>query len=360
MMQPSIVFQGHTVTASEFEARWRRSATVLHRAGVRSGDVVALLMHNSPLALELTVAVRHLGAQWCPINWHFKADEVAYILAQSAARVLVADAPLWAKLGGLATGGTQVWATQGSVPGVPAWEAARDQVDAYTGPAAPPCGAMFFTSGTTGRPKGIVREASTPQQGQAMVELRRVAYGATPGMCALVSAPLYHSAPNSYALGVAQDDGTLFIEPRLDAERTLALIAEHRLTHAYLVPTMYVRMLALPAAVRARYDVSSMRFVASTGSPCAPEVKRAMIDWWGPVIHESYGASELGYMTLASSQQSLRKPGTAGLPLLPFTRSPAVPQWALRPTPVLSGAAGSWRARPFGCRWPRTPTGQSR
>ena len=142
--------------------------------------------------------------------------------------------------------------------------------------------------------------------------LRRLAYGIEPGMRALVNAPMYHSAPNGYALGIAMEGGTLFIEERFDAERTLQLIEQHRLTHAYLVPTMYVRMLALPAETRAKYDLSSMRMVASTGSPCPPEVKRAMIDWWGPVINECYGSSELGYMTLLTSEQALRKPGSAG------------------------------------------------
>jgi long-chain acyl-CoA synthetase len=315
MMRPTVVFDEATISADEFELRWRRSASLLERCGVRDGDVVALLLHNSPLVLELTIAARHLGAQWCPVNWHFKADEVAYILDQSGARVVVAEASLLAALAGMPTSGAALWAAGGSPAGVPSWEAERDGMAPFVGEAAPARGAMFFTSGTTGRPKGIVREASTAAQAQAMVQLRRVAYGAVPGMRALVSAPLYHSAPNSYMLGVAQDDGTLFVEPRFDAERTLWLIDRHRLTHAYLVPTMYVRMLALPAAVRARCDLSSMRFVASTGSPCAPEVKRAMIDWWGPVIHESYGASELGYMTLATPEQALRKPGTAGLPL---------------------------------------------
>jgi long-chain acyl-CoA synthetase len=107
----------------------------------------------------------------------------------------------------------------------------------------------------------------------------------------------------------------LFIEERFDAERTLQLIEAQRLTHAYLVPTMYVRLLALPDSVKRRYDLGSMRFVASTGSPCAPDIKRAMIDWWGPVIHEAYGASELGYMTRLDSVEALRKPGSAGRPL---------------------------------------------
>lgn len=314
-MRPTLIFQGDTVPPLEFEQRVLRSATALRAAGVGDGDVVALLMHNSPLALELMLAVRHLGAQWCPVNWHFKTDEVQYILANSGAKVLIADATLLAALPGLEPGAARVWSARGSVIGVPAWEGERDAAAPLGGPPAAPRGAMFYTSGTTGRPKGIVRAAMTPAQQQASIAMRRMAYGAQPGMRGLLSAPWYHSAPNSYALGLMQEDATLVVEERFDAERTLQLIDEHRLTHAYLVPTMYVRLLALPADVRARHALGSMRFVSSTGSPCPPHVKRAMIEWWGPVIHECYGASELGYMTLLTPEQALRKPGSAGLPL---------------------------------------------
>lgn len=304
-MQPTIVFHGATTPGAEFESRWRRSAAALAQAGIGNGDVVALMMRNSPEALELIVAARHLGAQWCPVNWHFKTDEVQYILANSGARLFIADAPLLAGLHGLQAGEVPVFDTA-------AWCARREGLAPLTAPPAPPRGAMFSTSGTTGRPKGILRHPATPEQAQASLALRGLAYGIEPGMRALLNAPMYHSAPNSYALGVAQVDGTLYLDERFDAERTLQLIHEHRITHAYLVPTMYVRMLALPAAVRARYDLSSMRMVASTGSPCPPDVKRAMIEWWGPVINECYGSSELGYMTLLTSEQALRKPGSAG------------------------------------------------
>ncbi len=313
-MRPTIVFERETLAPDDFEQRCQRSVGALHAAGVGDGDVVALMMRNSPEALELLVAVRQLGAMWCPVNWHFKTDEVQYILGDCAAGVLIADDSLLAGLTGLDTGHVRVWATHGATA-APSWEALRNATPPTTTAAAAPRGAMFYTSGTTGRPKGIVRAASTPEQLARALEVRRLSYGFEPGMRALVNAPMYHSAPNSYALGAAQDGGTLFLEQRFDAERTLQLIHQHRITHAYLVPTMYVRMLALPAAVRASYDLRSMRFVASTGSPCPPQVKRAMIDWWGPVITECYGSSELGYMTLLTSEQALRKPGSAGLAL---------------------------------------------
>jgi long-chain acyl-CoA synthetase len=312
------------------------------------------MLHNGPLALEVMLAARWIGAQWCPINWHFKTDETAYILSDSGAKVFVCDAALLDGLDGLALEAIRTFVSVGdasagtaggvrspamnvpqaaaptgaranaALPGgkalprsaaLPSWELLRDATPPIDTPACAARGAMFYTSGTTGRPKGIRRAAASAEQAARGLDVLRLVLGFEPGMRALVSAPMYHSAPNSYAIGAAQMNAHLFIEERFDAQRTLQLIEQHRLTHAYLVPTMYVRLLALPEAVRRRHDLSSMRFVASTGSPCAPEVKRAMIQWWGPVIHEAYGASELGYMTLLDSHDALRKPGSAGKPL---------------------------------------------
>ena len=311
-MKPTLEFRGQRIEAEVFFAHYQRAAATLLAAGVGPGDVVALMMRNGPEVLAATLATRWIGAQWCPVNWHYKTDEVQYILQDSGAKVFIADAELLQGLGGLEPGPVQVLSTA-------AWLAKCEATVAAEVPAAAPRGAMFYTSGTTGRPKGIRRAASTPEQLALALEVQRQVLGLEPGMRALVSAPMYHSAPNSYAIGVAQHSGQLFIEERFDAERTLQLIEQHRITHAYLVPTMYVRMLKLPEAVRKRHDLSSMRFVASTGSPCAPDVKRDMIDWWGPVIYEAYGASELGYMTRLDSHEALRKPGSAGRPLAGVT-----------------------------------------
>jgi long-chain acyl-CoA synthetase len=178
---------------------------------------------------------------------------------------------------------------------------------------------MPYTSGTTGRPKGVRRLAPHPEDAVRSARLLadnvRLVYGIEPGKRALLSAPLYHSAPNMYAMQAVLQGATLFLESRFDAERTLAVIEQHRITRAYLVPTMFSRMLKLPEAVRRGYDLSSIEFVMTMGSPCAPAVKQAMIDWWGPVIHESYAASELGLVTFISAGESLRKPGSAGKPI---------------------------------------------
>ena len=316
MTSPTIHYQGRRIAPEVFEQGVLRAASALRQAGIGEGDVVALMLHNSPTTLELMLAARWIGAQWCPINWHFKTDEVAYILVDSGARVFVAGADLLAGLSGLSLSGVQTWivpaAGLDSASELPTWPAFRDACAPLADDACAPRGAMFYTSGTTGRPKGIRRAPATPEQAARGLEVMRHVLGFESGMRALLSAPMYHSAPNSYAVGAALEGAELFIEERFDAERTLALIEQHRLTHAYLVPTMYVRLLRMPQAVRQRYDLSSMRFVASTGSPCPPDVKRAMINWWGPVIHEAYGSSELGYMTRLSSEEALRKPGSAG------------------------------------------------
>ena len=140
----------------------------------------------------------------------------------------------------------------------------------------------------------------------------RIALGIEQGMRALVSAPLYHAAPSSYVMQAALNDAHLWIEPRFDAQETLRVIEARGISHAYLVPTMFRRLLQLPAEVRNAYDLRSLRYIACTGAPCPAETKQRMIEWWGPVIHESYAASELGYVTHIDSADALRKPGSAG------------------------------------------------
>ncbi len=318
-----VIFKQQRLSHGQFCRRVEGAAKALRRLGLGDGDVLALMLRNGPEALELMLAARAIGAYWCPINWHYKREELRHILDDSGARLLVIDAELWRDRAGAAPPGLAVVladpdAAAGDDPTMSVWASLRDTAPAGDQPLplpAVPRSAMFYTSGTTGRPKGIRRQPATPEQAAHAAERLRLVIGCEPGMRALVSAPLYHSAPNSFALAVAQHDGTLVIEERFDAEATLQLIEQHAITHAYLVPTMYVRLLALPPEVRQRHDLRSLRFVSSTGSPCAPAVKRAMIEWWGPVIHEAYGSSELSYMTLLTSEQALRKPGSAGLPL---------------------------------------------
>src|SRR6185503_10699402 len=302
-MTAALLFAGERVEPGELERRVACGAKALEDAGVREDDVVALMLHNGPAYVEAMLACRMLGAYYCPINWHYKADEAGFILRDSGARVLVIDAGLRPQI---AEGIPSGLATLSN------WKDLREASRPWKGAPRMPRGNVPYTSGTTGRPKGVLRQVATEEQRALAAALYRDALGIAPGMRALVPAPLYHSAPNSYAVQVALAGELLAIEPRFDALRTLELIESLRLTHAYLVPTMYVRMLRLAPEARKRHDLSSLRFVASTGSPCAPDVKRAMIEWLGPVIHETYAASELGYITAIGSQEGLDRPGTVG------------------------------------------------
>jgi len=304
-MTAQIVFHETAIAPAAMEEAVLRGASGLERLGVRQGDVVCILLHNSPAFLEVKLATRLLGAYWCPINWHYKAEEAGWIPRDSGASVLITDPALRSQ------------AAAGIPPGlavVADWSGLVGREAPWKGEARTPGSLMPYTSGTTGRAKGVRRLPQTPEQVARLQLGFAQVLGIQPGMRALHPAPLYHSAPSGYAVQAALHGELLVLEERFDAERALALIERHRLTHAYLVPTMYVRLLRLPESAREKYDLSSIRFVASTGSPCPAEVKRAMIDWWGPVFNEAYAASELGYVTSISSEEALRKPGSAGRP----------------------------------------------
>jgi long-chain acyl-CoA synthetase len=278
-MTATLLFNHQEVSAAELERRAGRAAGGFDRLGIAEGDVVALMLRNEPAYFEAMLACRQLGAYYCPINWHFKAGEAGFILRDSGAKALAADAELLSQIeSGLPA----------KLPTIVEWAEWRDAQAPWSGAPRNPRGNMPYTSGTTGQPKGVRRAPATEKQRALAMDLYRTILGLEPGMRALLSAPLYHSAPNLYGMQALLAGELLVLEPRFDAEATLASIERYRLTNLYLVPTMYVRLLKLAPEVRRRYDISSVRFISSTGSPCAPEVKHAMIDWFGPVITETY------------------------------------------------------------------------
>jgi long-chain acyl-CoA synthetase len=193
------------------------------------------------------------------------------------------------------------------------WDLWRDTHAAFS---EPPVGSapMFYTSGTTGLPKGVRRKLTQPEQLAASARVGTIAYGIKPNddQIVLMNGPMYHSAPNSYGMLAFRHGCTIVLQPRFDAEDLLRLIAQYRVSHMHMVPTMFVRLLRLPHAARKRYDVSSLRFVIHGAAPCPPEVKRAMIDWWGLVINEYLGSTETGIPVWHSAKEALAKPGTVG------------------------------------------------
>jgi long-chain acyl-CoA synthetase len=171
---------------------------------------------------------------------------------------------------------------------------------------------MIYTSGTTGHPKGVRRFAPTPAQSANAEAMRAMIYGLKPGARTILPGPLYHSAPNSFGLRSGRLGGALILMPRFEPEEFLRLIDEQRVDTIFMVPTMFIRLMKLPEQVRKKYDMSSLRHIIHAAAPCPADVKRAMIEWWGPVIYEFYGSTESGAVTFANSEDALKKPGTVG------------------------------------------------
>jgi long-chain acyl-CoA synthetase len=299
--------------------------------GLGEADVVAIMLRNEIAFLEAMLTARLAGCYSCPINWHYKADEAGYILRDCGAKALIVHADLLHQIeGGIPSGlhvivveppgelraAFKLSAEQCRAPtGAIEWESWLAQSAPYTGPPRQTYYTLPYSSGTTGRPKGVKRNAPAPENIARMTEITQSALGIAQGMRTALTAPLYHSAPASYGMQSLMFGDLAVMHERFDPERLLADIEKHRLDRLYLVPTHFVRLLRLPDEVKRRYDLSSVTFVASTGSPCPPEVKKQMIDWWGPVINESYASSEAGFITLLSSEESRTHPGSAGRPL---------------------------------------------
>jgi len=316
---------------AEIEARAKRGIGGLEQLGIREGDVVAIMLRNEPAFLEAMLIARLAGCYSCPINWHYKADEAGFILRDCGARALIVHADLLRQIDGGVPDGCRVIvvepsaetraafrlpADQCTVPaGATEYEAWLAASPTYDGPPRRVYGSVPYSSGTTGKPKGVLRKPASPEHLARMVQITQIALGIKPGMRTAIVAPLYHSAPAAYGMQSLLNGETVWVHERFDPERLLREIEQHKLDRLYLVPTHFVRLLRLPDEVKRRYDLSSIGFVGSTGSPCPPDVKKQMIDWWGPVINESYASSEAGFITLLSSEESRTHPGSAGRPL---------------------------------------------
>ncbi|MBN9759328.1 acyl-CoA synthetase [Pseudonocardia sp. Ae707_Ps2] len=293
-------------------------AHVLRDAGLRRGDHVAFLSDNAPEVFEIYWAAMRSGLYITGINHHLAADEAAYIVDDCGARVLFVSAAkreLAEALVERTPGVERRFAFGGAVEGHESLGAATELAVDGPLPEQPRGADMLYSSGTTGRPKGIKPALPTIQvdePGDLYTAVFGPMYGFGEDTVYYSPAPVYHAAPLRFGGIVHALGGTVVMAQKFDAEAALAHIAHHRVTHGQFVPTMFVRMLKLPDAVRTSYDVSSLRVAVHAAAPCPVDVKQKMIDWWGPVLYEYYSSTEGNGVTFIDPAAWADKPGSVG------------------------------------------------
>jgi long-chain acyl-CoA synthetase len=308
---------GTVVSYAELAAQADRLGRGLQALGLGPGSTVAGMLPNGADALALFFAALQTGLYVVPVNWHLTAPEVAYILGDSEAAAFVAHerfadvAAAAADQAGIDRG------ARFAVGRIPGFAPLADLGAGATGrPGERTAGApMLYTSGTSGRPKGV-RRALTGEDPDAVPPFTTwffAIFGLKPfdGHVHLCCSPLYHTAVLNFATISIQLGHPVVLMDRFDPETLLALVERHRVTSSHMVPTQFRRLLALPESVRARYDVKSLRCMIHAAAPCPQEVKRRMLDWWGPVVTEYYAATE-GGGSVITAQQWLARPGSVG------------------------------------------------
>ncbi|BBZ17716.1 fatty-acid--CoA ligase FadD4 [Mycolicibacterium gadium] len=315
--KPAVVLHpsGTVVTFTELEARANRLAHFLRRAGLRAGDTVAILMENNEHIHAAMWAARRSGLYYTLVNTHLKASEVAYIVTDSGAKAVISSRAM------------QEICEHLSIESLAAAVLADDDLDGWqrypdcvaAEPATPIADEsdgllLQYSAGSTGRPKGIRRplNSARPTLSTPVFE----ALGVTVDSVYLSPAPIYHTAPAMWTMAAQAVGATTVVMERFDAEQALKSIERYGVTHAQFVPSMFVRMLRLPAEARLRYDVSTLERVVHAAAPCPPEIKRQMIDWWGPIVDEYYGSSEGAGISFIRAEEWLERPGSVGKPML--------------------------------------------
>jgi long-chain acyl-CoA synthetase len=331
----AIVSGSRRLSTVEMNERAARAASGLASLGVGEGDIVALFLRNDLAFFEATTAVGLLGAYPTPVNWHGTPEEARYIFENSGAKVILVHADLLASIRAAIPDGVTVLAVAtppelaeayGVAPeaclppaGVMDWNTWLERFAPYEAPARPPPGTIIYTSGTTGHPKGVRRAQPTPEQYALGLRNLAIIFGFNTRppetIVSVMTGPMYHSAPNAYGILAARMGGVVHLQPRFDPEDLLRMIEKLKVSHIHMVPIMFNRLLRLPEEVRTRYDLSSLEMVVHAAAPCPAPIKRAMIEWWGPVIYEYYGATETGGVVFCNSEQWLSHPGTVGKPM---------------------------------------------
>ncbi len=309
---------GETISYAELDAASNRAAQLFRSHGLKHDDVVAFMLENTPHYYGLTWGAQRAGLRYVCISSRLTQDETDYILENSGAKMLVVSASLASaalqletrierySMGGEIAGWTRI---EDALVAMPATRIADERAGVD----------MLYSSGTTGRPKGVkvpLPEEEAIDAPNSLVMLASAAFGINADSIYLSPAPLYHAAPLRWSMTIHRLGGTVVLMKKFDPEAALAAIQHYRCNAAQFVPTHFVRMLKLPAEVRAQYDVSSMKSAIHAAAPCPVPVKQAMIDWWGPVLLEYYAGSEGNGMTFATSQDWLAHKGTVGRAIL--------------------------------------------
>ncbi|MGO8862138.1 MAG: acyl-CoA synthetase [Acidimicrobiales bacterium] len=311
---------GETVTYAQLEERSVRFARALRALGVRVGDHIAILMENNRPYLEVAWAAQRSGLFYTAINTHLRAGEVRYILNDCGAVAVVASESMADVVAGLDLSHIDIRVS--AVGDLSGFDRYRDLLASTTAdPLSDECEGreMLYSSGTTGRPKGVRKELpgtplGDPTSAPVQIAQGLYAHGGATDVVYLSPAPLYHGAPLVSSMSIHRLGGTVVVMERFDPSECLRLIERYGVTQAQFVPTMFVRMLRLPKEERERYDLSSLRYVVHAAAPCPVEVKRQMIDWWGPIIHEYYSGTEDIGNTYISPEEWLAHPGSVGRP----------------------------------------------
>jgi len=311
---------GKSLSHRQLNGLANQAARALRHLGLKRGDVLAVLLDNGFDIFEIAWAAQRSGLYLTAISTKFTASDVGYIVEDSGARLLIASDRL-SPIGAAALEHlpqVRGFSISSEIGSLKSWKALREIQSTSAIPDESPGTDMLYSSGTTGRPKGV-RPALPSGEIFAATPLMSMAttlYGMGPQTVYLSTSPLYHAAPQRWALTVQRIGGTVIFTDQFDAERSLALIEKYRVTHATFVPTHFIRMLKLPLEVRQQYDHSSLQAVVHAAAPCPVPVKHAMIEWWGPIVHEYYSGTESCGITALNSEEWLKKPGSVGRAVL--------------------------------------------
>jgi acyl-CoA synthetase (AMP-forming)/AMP-acid ligase II len=323
--KPAVILHpsGTAVTFAELEARANRLAHHFRKSGLREGDTVAVILENNEHIHPVMWAARRSGLYYATINTHLTAAEAAYIVDNSGAKAVIGSRATREMCEGLADylpAGLPrlLMIADGELHG---WQRYPDCV--AEAPDTPiddelEGDLLQYSSGTTGRPKGIRRPLPhiSPAHAPNVLSALLMAIGMTDDAVYLSPAPLYHTAPCLWSMSALGMGATVVVIEKFDPEQMLDCIQCHRVTHGQFVPAMFVRMLKLPETVRDSYDLSSLKRVIHAAAPCPVEIKQQMLDWWGPIVDEYYSSSEGAGITFISAEDWMKRPGSVGKPLL--------------------------------------------